>query len=337
MCSSSKETQIHTNIEYTTTAISQETQCGVCHNIFDHSLNRIIIEACGHRKCRECLIKEVDGCSLCAQRQQNEEIEHVLPGAVNIKSSSDDTNESSTNVSQSLLTAENVQISNVIEFDGGYKCIICQRCFKSRNNRKYHQFCNTNQKKPLKCNQCDRQFITVAHLKYHQSVHDGVQKFPCRYCGKIYTRDTILKKHMRKHQSKDLSRFFRTKMKIFIDLSIFYFGWLTDDRRYKCTECGESFVYKQQLNIHRNKHKNIYHKCTECDKRFLIKSNFKKHMQIHSGEWKGLLQLVKHFWRVESRPGQLISTIFFFFFIEMQVKIDEHVRYVTIHSAEVVP
>lgn len=196
MCSSVTDTQIHTKIEYTTTAISLETQCSVCHNIFDRSLNRIIIEACGHRKCRECLIKEVDGCSLCAQHQQIETIQPIISKSVNIGDAIGDTHES-----EPSITAESDHMSNVIEFDGGYKCTICQRRFKSRNNRKYHQFCNKNQAKPLQCSQCDRQFITVAHLKYHQMAHEGEQKFPCRYCGKVYTRDTILKKHMRKHQS----------------------------------------------------------------------------------------------------------------------------------------
>lgn len=58
---------------------------------------------------------------------------------------------------------------------------------------------------------------------------------------------------------------------------------LLDDLKYECQECDEKFIYKEQLNIHRNRHKNIFHKCPECDKRFLIKSNFTKHIQIHSG------------------------------------------------------
>lgn len=186
---------------------------------------------------------------------------------------------------------DNEAVSNVIEFDGGYKCTICQRCFKSRNNRKYHQFCSSSQAKPFKCDRCERQFITLAHLKYHQSAHDGDQRFPCLHCGKVYTREVILRKHMRKHQSNcwrnvAISSSMLSLMALgsLILIEIWFF-LLADDRRYKCGECNETFVYKQQLNIHRNKHKNIYHKCSECDKRFLIKSNYRKHMQIHSGRW----------------------------------------------------
>lgn len=202
MCASFTETQFRTKIEYTATVLSPDSQCSVCHSIFDQSLNRIIIEACGHRKCRECLIKEVDGCALCAAaavpsaavQESRREINAVV---VSEQESVDDVAEATTS------TIGDVEvISNVIEFDGGYKCTICQRCFKSRNNRKYHQFCNSNREKPFNCDQCDRQFITLAHLKYHQSAHDGDQQFPCLHCGKVYTREVILRKHMRKHQSK---------------------------------------------------------------------------------------------------------------------------------------
>lgn len=66
--------------------------------------------------------------------------------------------------------------------------------------------------------------------------------------------------------------------------SIFNNNFFTDDLKYQCTQCDEKFLYKEQLNIHQNRHNNVFHKCLECGKRFLIKSNLTKHIQSHSGE-----------------------------------------------------
>lgn len=60
---------------------------------------------------------------------------------------------------------------------------------------------------------------------------------------------------------------------------------LADDFKYQCGQCAERFLYKEQLNIHQNRHNNIFHKCpqADCGKRFLIKSNLTKHIQNHTG------------------------------------------------------
>lgn len=44
------------------------------------------------------------------------------------------------------------------------------------------------------------------------------------------------------------------------------------------------FLLAIQLNIHQNRHNNVYHKCPECGKHFLIKSNLTKHIQSHTGK-----------------------------------------------------
>lgn len=58
-----------------------------------------------------------------------------------------------------------------------------------------------------------------------------------------------------------------------------------DDFKYECDQCNEKFIYKEQLNIHLNRHNDVFHSCNECGKRFLIKSNYTKHLQAHSGNF----------------------------------------------------
>lgn len=190
-----------------------DTQCCVCCRFLDKSQNRIIVEICGHQKCRECFIKEEDGCSICSQNKQE--------NAQNIKNGPDISRAISTNGDDTQKRnddAENAtDVSMVDEIDEvaahiittkdsenavRYKCTICQKTFKSRNNRRYHLFCDKTRSKPLQCNQCDKQFITLAHLNYHQSTHDTDKEFSCPNCHKVYSGDIALKKHMKKHQSK---------------------------------------------------------------------------------------------------------------------------------------
>lgn len=203
-----------------------EAKCCVCHRYLDQSVTRIIVEICGHKKCRQCFIREEDGCSICVQ-EQNASSVLCNPKSLNSNAIHDNDssplnlqfNETTTDKIESSDAIENAKFCSVIDKSSGtashiitisdsckiigYKCSICEKSFKSRNNRKYHVFCDKSRSKPFKCNQCDKQFITIAHLKYHRSTHDTHNsQFTCQHCNKTYLRDIALKKHLRKHQSK---------------------------------------------------------------------------------------------------------------------------------------
>lgn len=188
-----------------------EAQCCVCHRYLEQSNNRIIVEICGHRKCRECFIKEEDGCSLCVQNESSlsENVQSHANNFLSVASSSEGAKDDGGGASsQEALTvgeisenASHIITTNSSGVDVRYKCNICQKSFKSRNNRKYHLFCDKTRSKPFQCNQCDKQFITLAHMNYHQTTHNADKRFSCPHCQKVYAGDIALKKHLRKHQS----------------------------------------------------------------------------------------------------------------------------------------
>lgn len=198
-----------------------EAQCCICHrNLSQTNNNRIIVEICGHQKCRECFIQEENGCSVCSKQQEQQECAAAPPdnNASAIPSSScdeirrDDDGGGGHEESgiDPALTAQVIQdashiITTTDHEDGAirYKCTICQKSFKSRNNCKYHLFCDKTRAKPFKCNQCDKQFITLAHMNYHQSTHNVEKRYPCTQCQKVYSGEIALKKHLKKHQSKN--------------------------------------------------------------------------------------------------------------------------------------
>lgn len=186
-----------------------EAQCCICHrNLGQTNNNRIIVEICGHQKCRECFIQEENGCSVCSKN----ELECDAKAQATPSSSADDIGRDDGHEESgvdSALTAQVIQeathiITTTEDADGAvrYKCTICQKSFKSRNNCKYHLFCDKTRSKPFKCSQCDKQFITLAHMNYHQSTHNLEKRFPCTQCQKVYSGEIALKKHLKKHQSK---------------------------------------------------------------------------------------------------------------------------------------
>lgn len=188
-----------------------EAQCCICRRYLNQSNNRIIVEICGHQKCRECFIQEEDGCSLCSKNVESNEIQNKDESILAVPSSSndriEDTGRNEHFGEPSTIVEMNDDASHIITTtDNGnelrYKCTICQKSFKSRNNCKYHLFCDKSRSKPFQCNQCDKRFITLAHKNYHQSTHGVDKQFSCSHCQKVYSGDIALKKHMKKHQSK---------------------------------------------------------------------------------------------------------------------------------------
>lgn len=199
-----------------------ETQCSVCRRFLDQSSCRIIVEICGHQKCRECFINEEDGCSVCKQSSKQKQITSESVRSVSrenishtsTKSAIDQNNEidgddgisSESEIKTNFPSKSNENVPHIIPSKNAngkilsYRCNICEKSFKSRTNQKYHIFCDKNRTKPFQCNQCNKQFITISHLKYHESTHKSDQNFNCKHCGRTYTREVALKKHMRKHE-----------------------------------------------------------------------------------------------------------------------------------------
>lgn len=177
-----------------------DKKCSVCSGALDKNVNRrIIVEICGHQKCRECFIKEEDGCSIC-QSNSRESISNEPANDRRLGNEIDAANEK-----EPIEKYDKISHIVMVSQDGigqFYKCLLCKKSFKSRNNRKYHLFCDKTQSKPHSCEICHKRFITQAHLKYHQSTHDTDKRFSCPHCSRIYSGEIALKKHLRKHKSK---------------------------------------------------------------------------------------------------------------------------------------
>lgn len=140
--------------------------CPQCKNTLKTPSCRLIQDACGHQKCRLCLLKDEEKCSLCVSLGQNSAVAHdsVIKyennhtAVIAFKSSSDVNKEETINNDsecndikqkekseinkrfyQTLPIPSHIILSNDVPVI--YTCKICGRKFKTRSHVKYHHYC----------------------------------------------------------------------------------------------------------------------------------------------------------------------------------------------------
>ncbi|KAG8548721.1 hypothetical protein GDO81_024463 [Engystomops pustulosus] len=92
------------------------------------------------------------------------------------------------------------------------------QCLTSFSELESHQ-----EDRPYKCNQCDKSYRHAGSLVNHKKTHQ-IGLYVCLICQKEYSNPMGLKSHLRTH---------------------------SEERRFKCDQCGEAFRMSQQLYNHR--------------------------------------------------------------------------------------
>ncbi|CAO1411359.1 unnamed protein product [Diamesa serratosioi] len=90
--------------------------------------------------------------------------------------------------------------------DKPYKCrsVGCIKSFSQLSNLQSHSRCHASDK-PFKCNSCYKCFVDEISLLQHIPKHKDSKHLKthiCQYCGKSYTQDTYLQRHVQKHLTK---------------------------------------------------------------------------------------------------------------------------------------
>ena len=82
-----------------------------------------------------------------------------------------------------------------------YKCNICDKIFRTKKGKCYHDACVTGIK-PYQCTLCDKSFVKRSHFEYHERVHRGYKPYKCNLCDKAFPQQNKLNRHMFSHSSK---------------------------------------------------------------------------------------------------------------------------------------
>ncbi|XP_070707315.1 gastrula zinc finger protein XlCGF57.1-like [Pempheris klunzingeri] len=114
------------------------------------------------------------------------------------------------------------------------------------------------EKKKSGCDVCGKRFTKQANLRRHLKIHTGEKQFGCDVCGKRFTRQETLRTHMRTH---------------------------TGEKPFVCGDCGKRFAYQELLKRHMRLHTVEKQFCCDvCGKQFKRQETIKIHMRIHTGE-----------------------------------------------------
>lgn len=129
-----------------------------------------------------------------------------------------------------------------------------ENTFSPNDSVIFHFEQGTNRVLPLKCEECDKEFLLVSAYTTHLRSHVK-QKNKCQTCGKVFTRSWLLKGHMRTH---------------------------TGERPFKCSTpgCDKAFADKSNLRSHMMIHSvtSKNHSCRKCGRSFAQKRYLHKHM-----------------------------------------------------------
>jgi len=225
----------------------------------------------------------------------------------------------------------------VTDVEKKFECSICAKKFDRRFKLQIHLDMHDG-KIPFKCRFCDKKFtrgwLCRDHerrhtgdlpqckvcggrflvLEKHMLVHSEVrEKHICSVCGKDFTRECNLLRHMQLHSGdcytcQDCGRNFQTLQylrlhslavhvkeenyvcthcgKTFSKKHCFesHIVVHSDERPFRCETCGKTFKKKLGLNIHQTTHSSVRgFTCDTCGKRFRLRGHLQRHELIHSG------------------------------------------------------
>lgn len=171
--------------------------------------------------------------------------------------------------------------------------IDCKHRFKNERKLRAHE--NRHEAELSKredghyyCRICEKLCLTKDLLIAHILTHN--QSFCCDYCGKTFSRHQNMRKHILQHK---FGKQKVEKKKVLCELCSQWiisdrmkrhiYAFHSNDKNYKCNECGKEFKYSNSYNDHVDKHQNTpRYKCSYCGGTFFNSTNYKNHLLRHT-------------------------------------------------------
>ncbi|XP_053873637.1 uncharacterized protein LOC128831351 [Malaclemys terrapin pileata] len=163
-----------------------------------------------------------------------------------------------------------------------YKCTQCDNSFSEKSKLNNHFRIHTGER-PYKCTECEKSYCRKEYLLNHQRLHTGERPFQCTACSKSFMLKRSFMKHQRNHveerphQGGPVAKSHGG--------SVGHQGNDPGEGLKRCTECGESFMGKPELETHQQVHVREWpHQCATCEKSFRYEESLREHQSLHITE-----------------------------------------------------
>ena len=176
---------------------------------------------------------------------------------------------------------------------GQYECGFCDENFDEKSNLKLHTETHEGVKK-FGCKICGKIFSFSQYLKTHvQTVHEGIKKHKCKKCDKSFTQTSSLNLHIRKfhggHKCNFCEKSLSTAKKLKFHVKKSHKKDFEEEEsrlKYNCDACDEAYPSKKDLIFHYDtQHEDLKRfKCDSCGISFGKSTELKSHTKVHKDE-----------------------------------------------------
>eukprot|EP00088_Acartia_fossae_P047302 TRINITY_DN5128_c1_g1_i3.p1 TRINITY_DN5128_c1_g1~~TRINITY_DN5128_c1_g1_i3.p1 ORF type:complete len:552 (+),score=61.77 TRINITY_DN5128_c1_g1_i3:30-1685(+) len=168
--------------------------------------------------------------------------------------------------------------------DATFKCELCEKIFKTRKRLRYHLHI-THTEKPKICPHCGKKYKTKKDFEIHIEQHATEKPFSCDVCSKPFAGERALNYHKRTHTKDKSLQTCKTCGKSVINLVDHNYIVHSDEKRYKCDQCGAAYKRMELLKFHMNTHTGERpYKCDKCEKSYNRPVTLKNHLLTHNSD-----------------------------------------------------
>lgn len=153
----------------------EEVKCPQCEKLPTNATYRLVQDACGHRKCRMCLLQDEDSCRQCRQNSDKQQSSVITKRECDTLIVSNRETAGNRRPSEEALIDELSTVS--LKTAGNGKT--AKKAEVAAMKRSYQTIVIPNHisvlKDPVsyKCNVCNKVFVTKSHIKYHMYCEGG--------------------------------------------------------------------------------------------------------------------------------------------------------------------
>ena len=141
------------------------------------------------------------------------------------------------------------------------------------------------------CSHCGKQFTTQTLLKKHMANHRP-RSFPCKVCGAKFRFNYHLMRHVRVHQpialrKEKCDKCGKLVSKLKLHLMKMHGEGDESGKKFVCRYCPASFWDTNRLKTHERVHtKEKPYQCSKCERSFASANYLRLHAYLHTGERK---------------------------------------------------